>query len=68
MKPQTLILPLNLPRLSERGAAQLIALLHELVTAVEYYYAAQSNRDRRPRHEKRPSWQLLPETPDDPPF
>ncbi len=68
MKPQTLIVPLNLPRLSERGAAQLIALLHELVAAVEYYYAAQSNRDRRPRREGRPSWQLLPETPDEPPF
>ena len=68
MKPQTLILPLNLPRLSERSAAQLIALLHELVTVIEYYYAAQSDRDRRPRREGRPSWQLLPETSDEPPF
>ena len=68
MKPQTLILPLNLPHLSEPGAAQLIALLHELVTAIEYYYAAQSDRECRPRRKRRPSWQLLPETPDEPPF
>lgn len=68
MKRKTLILPLNLPRLTGKGAAQLIAVLRELVTAIEYYYAAQIDRDHRRERQRRPSWQLPPATPSEPPF
>jgi hypothetical protein len=68
MKRETLILPLNLPCLTDKGAAQLIEVLHELVTGIEHHYAAQIDRYHRRERELRHARQSQPSTPDDPPF
>ena len=44
MKRQTVILPFDLPRLSDTAAAQLIELLHELFAGIEHHYAEQAFR------------------------
>lgn len=71
MKRETLILPLNLPCLTDKAAAQLVDVLHELVTGIEHHYAAQIHRYHKRQREIRHSpqdRQSLPSTPDDPPF
>ena len=68
MKRETLILPLNLPRLTDKAAAQLVDVLHELVTGIEHHYAAQIDHYHRRQRELRQSRQSQPSTPDDPPF
>jgi hypothetical protein len=68
MKRQTVLLPLRLPRLTDKGAAQLVELLQELITGIEHHYSAQIHRyHRRQRqlHQAQPSQPLAP---DDPPF
>lgn len=47
MKSRTVIVPLKLPRLSDTAAAQCVALLHELVGAIEHHYAKQIHRYRK---------------------
>lgn len=44
MKRRTVILPFLLPCLSDKAAAQLVALLHELITGIEHHYAKQVHR------------------------
>lgn len=44
MKRHTVILPFALPRLTDRAAAQLIELLHELFAGIEHHYAKQAFR------------------------
>ena len=44
MKRHTVILPFRLPRLTDKAAAQFIALLHELIGAIEQHYATQVHR------------------------
>lgn len=69
MKRETLILPLTLPRLTDKGAVQLIELLHELVGALEHHYAPQIDRYRRRERERRYTRQApASTTPDDLPF
>ncbi len=68
MKRETLILPLDLPCLTDKAAAQLVDVLHELVTGIEHHYAAQIDRYHRRQRELQQIRQSQPSTPDDPPF
>jgi hypothetical protein len=47
VKRVTVIVPLLLPLLSDKAAAQLIEVLRALVDAVEHHYAAQIQRYRK---------------------
>jgi hypothetical protein len=69
MKRITVIVPLLLPRLSDQAAAQLIALLRELLGAVEHHYARQIHRYRK-RHSDttRDRSSSRSTSPHDPPF
>jgi hypothetical protein len=51
MKRHTVILPLVLPRLTDKAAAQFIELLHELMAAIEHHYAKQAHRHRKHQQE-----------------
>ena len=53
MKRQTVILPFDLPRLSDQAAAQLIELLHELFAGIEHHYAEQAFRNNKRQLETR---------------
>ncbi len=44
MKRHPVVLPLRLPRLSDKTAAQLVELLHELIEGIEDHYAQQVHR------------------------
>jgi hypothetical protein len=64
-----ILLPLNLPRLTDQAAAQLVEVLHELAAGIEHIYAtpiARYHRRQRQLHQARPS--PPPPAPDDPPF
>jgi len=68
MKRQTLILPLDLPCLTDKTAVQLVTLLHELVAGIEHHYAVQIRRYHRRECERRLARHTQPSTPDDSPF
>ena len=71
MKRTTVILPLLLPRLSDKTAAQLIEVLRELLSAIEHHYAVQFHRYRKHEHERDLQRQCARSTsasPLDPPF
>lgn len=51
MKRHTVILPLLLPRLTDKAAAQFIELLHELVLTIEHHYVEQAHRHRKHQQE-----------------
>jgi len=51
MKRQTVILPLSLPRLTDKSAAQFIELLHEFVMTIEHHYSKQAHRHRKHQQE-----------------
>ena len=69
MKRQTLIVPLNLPCLTDKAAVQLLDVLHELLTTIEFHYATQVHRHhQRERQKLRNAQQSHSSTPDDPPF
>ncbi len=68
MKRQTVILPFNLPRLTDKAAAQLLDLLHELIEGIEHHYAAQTHRYRKRQREMHQHRQSPPSTLTDPPF
>jgi len=68
MKRQTLLLPLNLPCLTDKAAAQFVELLHQLVTGIEHHYAAQIDRYHQRERELRLARQPQPSASDDPPF
>ena len=42
MKRHTVILPLLLPRLTDKAAAQLLDVLHAVFAVIEHYYADQA--------------------------
>ena len=44
MKRRTVILPLRFPCLTDKAAAQLVELLHELFKNIEHHYAEQAHR------------------------
>ncbi len=68
MKRTTVILPLALPRLSDKSAAQCVDLLHELVNAIEHHYADQIHRHRKREREIQRVRQAPPPTRSDHPF
>lgn len=68
MKRRTVIIPFNFPCLTDKAAAQLIELLHELIANIEHHYAEQAHQHRKHRQEiqyrrKSPPSRLI-----DPPF
>ncbi len=68
MKRYTVILPLLLPRLTDKAAAQFIELLHLRIAAVEHHYAAQIHRHQKRRREIQLDPQSPPSSPSDIPF
>ncbi len=63
MKRTTVIQPLHLPRLSDKTAAQFVAALRELLTAIEHHYAQQAYRYRRRQRERHPPTFTNPDLP-----
>ncbi len=47
MKPAFVLMPLLLPRLSDRAAAQLLDILDQLLGCIRHHYAPQLQRWRR---------------------
>ena len=68
MKRHTVILPFVLPRLTDKAAAQLVELLHEIIEGIEHHYAAQVHRYHKRQREIRLHRQSPPSTQTDPPF
>jgi hypothetical protein len=73
MKYHNVILPFMLPRLSDKAAAQLVALLHELLAGIEHHYAEQVHRYHKRQQEIRQhrrdrAYQSPTSTLADPPF
>ena len=71
MKRHTAILPLLLPRLTDKAAAQLLDLLHAILAGIEHHYAVQVHRYHRRQQEIRQDrlYRRSPLlTPTDPPF
>jgi hypothetical protein len=68
MKRHTVILPFVLPRLTDKAAAQLVELLHELIAGIEHHYAAQVHRYHKHQREIRYDRQSPPSRLTDPPF
>jgi hypothetical protein len=67
-KRQTAIVPFELPRLSDKAAAQLIELLHQIVQGIEHHYAAQAHRYRKRQQDIAYARQAPASNPPDPPF
>jgi len=68
MKRHTVILPFVLPRLTDKTAAQLIELLHELIGGIEHHYAEQVHRYRKHQQEIQYHQQSPSSQRSDPPF
>ena len=71
MKRHTVILPLLLPRLTDKAAAQFLDLLHTILAGIEHHYAAQVYRYHQRQREIRQDrlYRRSPLlTPTDPPF
>lgn len=67
-KRQIAILPFNLPRLSDKAAAQLIDVLHQIVEGIAYHYADQAHRYRKRQQKIAYTWHAPASNPTDPPF
>lgn len=67
-KRQTLILPLDLPCLTDKAAAQFVDILHALVAGIEHHYATQIDQYDRRQHNLHLARQSQPSIQDDPPF
>lgn len=52
MKRTTVLVPLLLPRLSDKTAVQLIDILRAILEAIEHHYAAQIHRYRKRQSER----------------
>ncbi len=71
MKRHTVILPFLLPRLTDKAAAQLLDLLHTILTGIEHHYAEQVQRyhKRKLQIQQDRLYRRSPlSTPTDPPF
>ena len=71
MKRHTVILPFVLPRLTDKAAAQLLELLHAILSGIEHHYAEQVQRYHRRQQQIRQDrlYRRSPLlTPTDPPF
>ena len=67
-KRQIAILPVNLPRLSDKTAAQLIDVLQHIVEGIAYHYADQAHRYRKRQQEIAYTRHAPASNPTDPPF
>lgn len=67
-KRQTAILPFELPRLSDKAAAQLIDVLHQIVQGIEHHYAEQAHRYRKRQHQIAYTRHTPASNPTEPPF
>ena len=68
MKRHTVIMPFNLPRLTDKAAAQFIELLQQLFADIEHHYAKQAHRYRKHQQEIQYRRQSPSSRPTDPPF
>ena len=71
MKRHTVILPFVLPRLTDKAAAQLLDLLHAILSGIEHHYATQVHRyhQRQRQIQQDRLYRRSPlSTPTDPPF
>ena len=68
MKRQTVILPFSLPHLTDKAAAQLVDLLHELIDGIEHHYSAQIYRHNKRARNISHAQQSQASSPTDPPF
>lgn len=68
MKRHTVVLPFLLPQLTDKAAAQLVALLHELFAGIEHHYAAQAHRYHKRQRDIRPKRPSSSSEHTDPPF
>jgi len=68
MKRHTVVLPFVLPRLTDKTAAQLVELLHELIEGIEHHYAQQVRRYHQRQREIRYDRQSPSSTLTDVPF
>jgi hypothetical protein len=68
MKTRTVILPFTFPRLSDAGAAQLVAALQTLFENVQHHYAGQVRRHHRCLANRQCRGYVAPAEPSDPPF
>jgi hypothetical protein len=67
-KRQFAILPFDLPRLSDKAAAQLLDVLHQILEGIEYHYADQAHHHRKRQHESADTRHAPTSNPTDPPF
>jgi hypothetical protein len=65
---QFAILPFDLPRLSDKAAAQLLDVLHQILEGIDYHYADQAQRYRKRQHESAYARHAPTSNPTDPPF
>lgn len=68
MKRDTVLLPLRLPCLTDKSAAQLVELLQQLIAAFEHHYGAQIHRYHRQQRDLHQARKSQPSSPNDPPF
>jgi hypothetical protein len=68
MKTRTVILPFTFPRLSDAGAAQLVAALQTLFANVAHHYAGQVHQHHRRVANRQYRGYAAPAEPSDPPF
>ena len=68
MKYRFVTLPSDLPRLSDKAAAQFIELLHQLVANIEHHYAQQAHRYHKHQQEIQYRRQSPPSPSTDPLF
>ena len=69
MKRSTLIIPMLLPRITDRAAVQLLDILEQLLACVRHHYEPQIHRwHRRQRSVDPPAYWPSPSLFDDEPF
>ncbi len=68
MKRTFILMPMLLPRISDRAAAQLLDILEQLLECVRHHYAAQIQRWHRSQCRAHPPRKTSPSLFDDVPF
>lgn len=70
MKRQTfpVTMRLSLPRLTDKGAAQFIEILHQLIDSIEFHYSIQIHRYNKRQQNIFYARQSQESNPTDPPF
>ena len=68
MKRTFILMPMMLPRISDRAAAQLLDILEQLLECVRHHYGPQIQRWHRSQCRAHPARKPLPSLFDDMPF